>query len=276
MKIKKNYISSITKDIKKGFKRIYWFIFCKYKYFYLSSHLNGNKEINQHYISILLPSRERSIKFKRMLNSIIQTCKNLNRIELLILLDNDDKEINEYKKIISEKKYKSLNIFVFIKSLSSHSKRNNYLAEKSKGQIIFPFNDDVVFKSFYWDDEIDKEFSKVKNMPFCLWVDSGQKYNYLHSDFPIINRNWYEKLGYVGSEFFHFWYLDTWICDLSKKSKRFFVSKNIKLFQYSANTIKEEVDSTHLRNIKDDIPNKDRVIWLNTEKNRLNDSKLLI
>ena len=83
-------------------------------------------------------------------------------------------------------------------------------------------------------------------------------------------------LGYVGSEFFYFWYLDTWICDLSQKSKKFLVSPNIKLFQFSAHTLKEEVDSTHLKNIKDDIPNKDKIIWDKTEKNRLNDSKLLI
>ena len=53
----------------------------------------------------MLPSRERSKKFKRMLDSIISTCGNISRIELLILLDTDDKE-----KILYEKFYQIKNI----------------------------------------------------------------------------------------------------------------------------------------------------------------------
>ncbi len=123
--------------------------------------------------------------------------------------------------------------------------------------------------------EIDIEFSKVQNIPFCLWINSGQKYNYLHSDFPIVNKEWYNRLGYIGSEYFNFWYQDKWICDLSFRSKKFLVSNKINLFQFSAHSIKEEVDNTHLRNIKDDIPNKDLQIWNNTLNYRINDAKLL-
>ncbi len=273
---KRSKYQSVKKDLRKGIRRLFWFFYTNIKYKYLSVNFNKKKNLKEFKISILLPTRERSVKFKRMLDSLITTCKNIYRIELLILIDEDDKELNKYEEILKDTKYKNLNSKIYIINLPSHAKRNNYLAEKSSGEILFPFNDDVIFISQNWDKEIDLEFSKIKNQPYCLWINSGQKYLYLHSDFPVINRIWYEKLGYIGSEFFNFWYLDTWICDLSLRSKKFLISKNIKLYQYSAHTIKEEVDSTHLKNIKNDIPKKDEIIWLETKNERKKDAKLLI
>ena len=272
---KKNIYQSIKKDIRKGIRRLFWFFYTNIKYKFLTINFNDKKNLKEFKISILLPTRERSIKFKRMLDSLIRTCKNIYRIELLILLDEDDREFNKYEEIIKDAKYKNLKSKIYIINLPSHAKRNNYLATKSTGEILFPFNDDVIFMSQNWDIEIDLEFSKIKNRPYSLWINSGQKYLYLHSDFPVVNRIWYEKLGYVGSEFFNFWYLDTWICDLGLRSKKFLISKKIKLYQYSANTINEEVDSTHLKNIKNDIPKKDEIIWLETENERKKDAKLL-
>ena len=273
---KRSKYQSVKKDLRKGIRRLFWFFYTNIKYKYLSVNFNKKKNLKEFKISILLPTRERSVKFKRMLDSLITTCKNIYRIELLILIDEDDKELKKYEEILKDTKYKNLNSKIYIINLPSHAKRNNYLAEKSSGEILFPFNDDVIFISQNWDKEIDLEFSKIKNQPYCLWINSGQKYLYLHSDFPVLNRIWYEKLGYIGSEFFNFWYLDTWICDLSLRSKKFLISKNIKLYQYSAHTIEEEVDSTHLKNIKNDIPKKDEIIWLETKNERKKDAKLLI
>ena len=225
---------------------------------------------------MLLPSRERSNKFKRMLNSLQSKCLNIDRVEILLLLDEDDKQIVNYKSLI-ENNFKNLNIKLVIKNLKTHALRNNYLASLSSGDILFPANDDMIFISNDWDHNIDKEFSKIDmNKPYCLWINSGKKYNYLHCDFPILNRAWYKSLGYIGSEFFNFWYLDTWICDLSFKSKKFLVSNKITVEQLSADTHENEVDNTFLKNKKDGIPEKDFLIWNDTENNRKIDANKLI
>ena len=275
MNKKRNIIQSINKDILKGFKRLYWYTYTASKYNYLSFKFKIiKKKKNNYKISPLCPTRERSLKFKRLLESLITKCFDLSRIELLILLDEDDKEIDEYNKIIKDSDFK---ISKFIKNLKTHAERNNYLASKSTGQILFPINDDMIFISNKWDLSIDEEFSKVSDsVPYCLWIDSGKKYRYLHCDFPIINKLWYEKLGYVGSEHFNFWYLDTWICDLSFRSKKFIVSNKIEVSQLSANTYENEVDNTYLKNIKDNIPNKDYQIWENTLNDRIIDAKKLV
>ena len=276
-KNKRSILKSILKDLNKGFKRIYWFLYTYLKYHFLTIKFNlFKKTISINNISLLLPSRERSKKFERMLISLKSKCFNINRIEILLLLDADDKEIVNYKNIVNNN-FKDLNIKLIVKDLKTHAIRNNFLASNASGEILFPVNDDMIFISNDWDKFIDIEFSKIdKNKPYCLWINSGKKYNYLHCDFPILNKAWYEKLGYVGSEFFNFWYLDTWICDLSFKSKKFLVSNKIEVNQLSADTHKNEVDNTFLKNKKGGIPEKDFLIWKNTEENRKSDSRKLI
>lgn len=274
----RNIFQSIKKDIFKGFKRIFWFSYTRLKYHYFSLRFFlRRKNISKFKISILLPTRERSKKFQRMLNSLIDTCSDLNRIEILLLIDEDDKEAENYRNIIKDKIYNSISFKLFEKSLETHAIRNNFLATQKTGEIIFPINDDMIFISKKWDEIIDEEFSKLDNEnPYCLWISSDIKYSYLHSDYPIINQAWYKRLGYVGSEYFNFWYLDTWICDLSLRSGKFLVTPKIKVDQLSANKLDKEIDETHLRNINSDKPNKDLNIWNNTIVERKKESLKLM
>ena len=224
----------------------------------------------------MLTTRERSKKFERLLISLIKTCQDKNRIEILIFLDEDDKEISKYRDIIKKEIFKSLKFYLYIENLKSHAVRNNFLAKKSTGNIIVPINDDMIFISNKWDQEIDNEFSKI-NMEnaFCVWIKSNVKYRYLHCDYPIVNRTWYKKLGYIGSENFNFWYLDTWICDLSMRSGLYLTTPYIKVDQLSANRMVKEIDETHLRNINSDKGEKDFQIWSLTKNERIKHAKLL-
>ena len=276
-KKKRNIFQSIKKDILKGFKRMYFFsyTFLKYHLFSITAFIL-KKKIQTFKISLLLPTRERSKKFERLLLSLIKTCQYQNRVEILLLLDEDDKEIDRYKEIIKKEIFRSLNFIFIIKNLKSHAIRNNHLAELSTGNIIFPINDDMIFVSKRWDYFIDREFSKIDmDRPFCIWIKSNIKYSYLHCDYPIINKSWHKRLGYVGSENFNFWYLDTWICDLSMRSGRYIITPNIKVDQLSANKFKNEIDETHLRNINSDKEEKDYNIWQKTRGERIKHAKLL-
>ena len=277
IKKKRTILQSVKKDIQKGLKRFYFFLYTVLKYNFISiKALISQKKKKIFEISLLLPTRERSKKFERLLHSLINTCNNLSRIEILLLIDEDDKEIIEYKNIIDKDTFKSLKFNLIIKNLKTHAIRNNYLAKLSKGDIIFPINDDMIFITEKWDNVIDSVFSKIDMVnPFCLWIKSNIKYRYLHCDYPIINKSWYKRLGYVGSENFNFWYLDTWICDLSMRSGKYIVTPNIKVDQLSANRIKDEIDETHLRNINSDKEEKDYNIWNRTKNERLKHAKLL-
>ena len=98
----RSIIQSVQKDLKKGVKRIYWYLFSSIKYYFLTIKFYlFKKEIYINKISLLLPSRERSKKFERMLNSLKKNCYDINRIEILLLLDEDEKEIQNYKQVIN-------------------------------------------------------------------------------------------------------------------------------------------------------------------------------
>lgn len=274
---KKNIFKKILKEIKKGLRRIYWYSFTKFKYFYLSlKFVFFKKKIFKHKISLLLPSRERPQKFDRMLSSLINTCQDISRIEIIILLDSNDRYIEKYQYIVDQNK-ETINIQIFTIDLKTHAIRNNFLAKKSTGDLIFPINDDMIFVSNKWDYYLDKEFSKNESYsPFCVWINAGNRYKYFHCDFPIVNRKWYERLGYIGSEYFNFWYLDRWICELSIRSKSFLLSYKIIVKQFSAHSNQNEVDNTHLINIQSGNQSKDDVIWHETNKQRIIESKKLL
>ena len=83
----------------------------------------------------------------------------------------------------------------------------------------------------------------------------------------------------MGCELFNFWYLDTWICDLAKRSKLFIYSNKIKFIEFNAQANIDELDNTYLRNIADNKMEKDIEIWENSisqriiEANKLKNSK---
>lgn len=273
-KIKKTVVGSIIKEIRNFFKKRYWSI--KFNLYYKIKSLKNNKNFFENKISILIPSRKRSKKLERFLETLkIKTAK-LKRIELLILLDNDELEIENYRQLVDHYK-KIIEIKIFQINLKTHAERNNYLAKKSNGSVIFPANDDLVIETINWDNLVDKEVSKVGDEePLCLWVNSGNKYPFLHCHFPIINKEWYKRLGYVGSELFNFWYLDTWICDLAKKSNKMLYVKSIKFKEFNAQSNISEFDETYMKNISDNKMEKDLDIWNNSMKIRIEESKKLL
>ncbi len=277
-KIKKNIFKSIIKEIKNFFKKNYWKILFIYKYYLITIiyYLNKKKNIFINKISILVPSRSRSKKLDRFLNTLNINTGNKLRIEFLLLLDKDEPEFSEYEKIL--KKYQNnFSIKLFRENFKTHAERNNFLAKNSNGTIIFPANDDIIIETNNWDNLIDLEAAKFKkDEPFCIWPDSGNKYPFLHCHFPIINNVWYKKLGYVASNLFNFWYLDTWICDLAKRSNKMIYVKKIKFKEFNAQANIEEFDNTYLQNISDNKMEKDIDIWNNSIELRIKDSNKLI
>ena len=62
-------------------------------YFKFKKKINNNKSI----ISLLCPTKNRYLKFKRFTDSLINKTNDINRIELLICFDSYEKEIEKYE-----------------------------------------------------------------------------------------------------------------------------------------------------------------------------------
>ena len=272
MKRKLNKFQRFKKEIIKGYLLIYYYFEVRFLKFLLFS-LKKRRHTHKNKISLICPSKNRSLKFQRMSKSLIEKTNDPKRIELLICFDQIEKEIHLYDKHISDLINKGFVVKKFFENLNTHAKRNNFLATKSKGQIIFPINDDLIIISNKWDSIIDEEFSKNnEDDPLCIWINCDRKYKNLdYSAFPVINRKWYVLLGYVVPEYFKFWYLDWWICEVSRLSKKYFLSK-VCIHQYHAETYIEEKDTTYLQNATQSNLDYDYNMWLKTKYFRLQDS----
>ena len=93
------------------------------------------------------------------------------------MIDLDDPEKDRYLDLIKSYKECKINIKIYHDSLNTHAKRNNLLAQKSTGDIIFPANDDMLFVTENWDQLIDIEFSKNKIIINCWNVIDEKKTN---------------------------------------------------------------------------------------------------
>lgn len=277
-KRKRNFIESIIKDLNKGFSRIFWYLYTNIKYNYLSFiFLVKKNKVKDYGISVLVPTKNRSFKFKKMLQSLIKTKSPNFKIELLVFFDPYEEELNQYMYTI--KKYsKNVKIKYFFEDFKKNSERINFLASKSKLEIILLINDDLIFCLRNWNEVICNEFSKINiKKPYSLWLGTNDiKYKYFHSNFPVINKAWYKKLNYHSpSKYFQHWWSDNWICDLGKKSGKFLVSKDI-FFIHDDKFDSKKLDKLYIENEKKRNIKKDYENWIRLNYIRKKDAKKIL
>ena len=276
-KSNRSFYESLLKDLLKGFNRLYWFLktYIKYHLLTIKYFLVGNK-IKKHKISLLLPTKLRSIKFKNLVSSLLDKTSNDYEIELLILLDENEEQLNDYLKIINS--IKNFKISYYLKNFSTNLQRINFLAEKSNFDLILAINDDIEFILSDWNKRVAIEFSKINiDKPFSLWLRSDDvKYKYFHSNFPVINRSWYKKLSYHSPEkYFSHWWADNWICDLGKKSGKFLITHKIFIKHFNQFHLVNQKDKTYLDNQKKRNGEIDLENWNKYNYIRKDDANLL-
>ena len=232
---RRSFFPKVYFSIIKKFIKTEWYIRVNINYYYRLFFKRNS--LRQNKICILFPSKNRPEKLGRLLDSLINKTKFKNRVKILISLDEDEKKKIEYEKIKNIYEAKGLFIKYQFKNCSSHSERATLLANKYKDEDLYFFiGDDFVFVLENWDTYLDFIESKTdRNKPFSIWTRSNiyhEKYYYLHSDCPIVNRYWFEKLGYIGGKFTNNGLMktpngfeDTWTCELGRLTKKFIVTK---------------------------------------------------
>lgn len=224
-KQKKTLFESIYKELNVFFKKLYWFFYTNLKYFLRTYVVNQKRNVDNK-ISLLMITKNRSKIFEETLNLIELNTNNLNKLEILILIDVEEIERKKYHEIVNIKN-KKLNIKLIIKDIEKNTSKINYLSKISSGDLLFACTDDMhLVKN--WDKFINYEANKFKiEEPFCIWVkEVGFKYPYLHSNALLINKTWFNKCGFYLSEFFYHYFADNWLCDICRSSGKFLITKN--------------------------------------------------
>jgi hypothetical protein len=145
-------------------------------------------------VSILLPTRQRFDMFVKTVNSLFETCNNVDNFEVLIAMDlDDDDTITQVKEFISDKTNMKLFTFErqFYRGLHNYY---NGLSNEATGTSLFLWNDDAIMRSNDWDLEVLKYHET-----FCVlspMVDTMETYWRTQGVlFPIIPKKWFDLTG---------------------------------------------------------------------------------
>lgn len=143
-------------------------------------------------ISLLLTTKGRPSILKRSLDSIIGNASSVDNYEIIFGIDDNDDStlifLNEYllnkninHKIITTEPVGYKNLY----------KLQNLLANESKGELLWPFVDDVEICSKNWDLELINNINEV-----YIFVKFTCGYNsWPFSILPIISKRWFTATG---------------------------------------------------------------------------------
>lgn len=194
-------------------------------------------------ISILLPSRGRLKKLKGFIESVKLNTHQINKIEIVIRIDNDDK-VN-YNRLID--KY---NFCKFIKGKSvSMGKLNQDCIKQAVGKIIFFSNDDVIFRTNKWDVILKDKIKSVRDNFFLMYPNDLYKRKKL-STFPIVLRKTLVENPFLIPNCYQGSFLDLHIMDIFKqykKGKNIFYLENIICEHQHFRIDKTKFDDTYKR-----------------------------
>ena len=146
-------------------------------------------------IAILLPSRGRTDSLTNSINTILDKAKNLDRICLMLGFDNDDDIgidhfVKNIKPVLEDR---NVNFEALTFNRMGYDAINRYyneLGKKADAEWYFVWNDDATMSTQDWDEVIVKETGNFA----LLKVHTHNEHPY--SIFPIIPREWLDRLGY--------------------------------------------------------------------------------
>ncbi len=199
-------------------------------------------------ISLIIPTRKRTKSLRRLFNSIQETCKDTDNLEVVLAIDDDDIEtirfVKEYaidtglqiRPIISDrgKGYADL-----------HNKIKN-LCTVSEGQILLFLGDDSQFMTNNWDEIILATYNNVY-ADNIYWINTshGEEDN-PYPLFFAITRDWFNITGHMGTCCAQ----DTEFTCVAKHVNREIFLNNILIIHHRADPktgiIDGELDKTHL------------------------------
>jgi len=132
--------------------------------------------------SLILPTRERPMLVKRLLDSVVETVSDPGRLEIVLYVDEDDTESRNIS-------HPSLHI-VSQTGPSPRKTMGNIIKDCYKascGRFVMLINDDVVFRTKDWDNRLLEAFSRFDD-GVALVYGKDLYYDEQMCTFPVLPR----------------------------------------------------------------------------------------
>jgi len=224
-------------------------------------------------ISILVPTRGRPKNMQTLLDSIKDTSRNFNQVEIIFYIDNDDRDsIDKIKNLV--KQYGE-NIKYTIGQRIVLSQMWNKCFDLASGNIFMHCGDDIIFKSNNWDDLIKNAFKKYDDKIVLVYGRDGNHDERL-STHAFLHRNWVDCVGYLVPPYFSSDWNDVWLFDVSGMINRRKYLKDVFTEHMHPHIGKADFDKTHQereeRGLKDNV----KKIYKSHSSNRKKDAFKLL
>lgn len=200
--------------------------------------------------SMIFPTRGRQNLLMNLLNSIKKTTKNVAEIEVLIAVDNDDIET---LKLIPELKAKHTFVTFYEVERSENFSKDyyNFLAKQATGIYLIALNDDIEFKTEFWDqiiiNKLTHYFHNARDKIVYAWLDDGYRHPQGFCCFPLITRQAYNALGWFFPEEFPTWGSDLELFYIFRHIDRVCKIPEVLLDHISPHTQKRSPDEQNKR-----------------------------
>lgn len=152
-------------------------------------------------ISLFLPTRARPNLLMECVLSFYEKAAYPERLEMVVVIDDDDESNKEFETLASE-----TGITVLKVPRSNHHQRdyNNLAARMTTGEYIWGLNDDTEIATEGWDVLLEASIErfieeKGTRVVYVAMDDQTHVGDYQKENgccFPVITREFYEKLGF--------------------------------------------------------------------------------
>ncbi len=195
-------------------------------------------------IVILCPTRGRSKKCKRMIESAEATGARLPAVNLDVMCDGRG----------SEKEYEQQNLQPYIRmfspdgepTVSKWNRLADFALARPEYKLFMLGADDMVFTTPCWDEALLDHYNSLENKIHVYHLQDSRDLN--GTPHPIVTREYIEAMGYFLPPIFLHWHVDTWTVDIAKSNGCFTHMRDYMLL-HDKPTSNDDVDDTH-RNIR--------------------------
>jgi len=194
-------------------------------------------------ISLLMPTRARPELALRFLTSAFESCCQPDRVEVMMVIDDDDTSYDGFVSPFERTK-------IFSVPPSTMSGYNRIAADRSSGEILMLVNDDIVVESNEWDNAVRQMHAEFSDRLYLGFPNDGFKGSDL-SVFPIISKQTYENFEvlpalYSGA------FIDTHLHEIFKNLKslgydRIRYLSDVRFTHHHFRVTKEVPDETYVR-----------------------------
>lgn len=218
--------------------------------------------------TFILPTRGKFEDLVKSVYSFINSAKNRENVDFLIVIDIDDEDRSKIESVFKDDNVK---VLVTLRSNNWCNDYVNWACYKSTGDIVGIITDDVEMETYHWDQII---IDKIKDREHFL-IDC---FDSTHEDedasfprFPMISRKSIETIGFFFYPQVRMWPADKIIFNLYNACELVVECHDVKLTHYHLPN--NDISKTRFWNIfQEDIANGTLPVNIAREKWLLNNA----